>query len=232
MQSWQWPAKTNCLIDFFGPHFHVLVVKKGGNNSTSLTPVLEFGLMEPNETCCHWAIAIGKALVMEHGEMTASYGWPSWGVDHTSHLKHHPSTSPIVTVWFFVIEESIKIYLKPIKTTWNITTCNRLDLETHNIIHIHNNVMRGWQYSTKYSSHLDRMWRIFCMKNRQSRKTMLWIWTMLCTKILPNYAQKSPGTLALIGGGGEGIVKNLNWIRGRQQQLRWKHLIRALVGGA
>ena len=52
------------------------------------------------------------------------------------------------------------------------------------------------------------------------------------TKILPDYAQKSPGTLALIGGGGEGIVKNLNWIRGRQQQLRWKHLIRALVGGA
>ena len=73
MQSWLWPVKAYRLVDFFGPHIQVLVVKKGGNKSTSSTFVLEFGLAEPNETHCHLAMAIGKALVIEHGRTIASY---------------------------------------------------------------------------------------------------------------------------------------------------------------
>ena len=35
-------------------------------------------------------------------------------------------------------------------------------MNDHNIIHIHNNVMRDWRYSTKYSLHSVWMWGILC----------------------------------------------------------------------
>ena len=65
-----------------------------------------------------------------------------------------------------------------------IKNINNMDVplnwcEWEQIIQIHNNVLWEWQYSTEYSPHSTLIWEYF-IEYCQSRRTLLWIWIMLC----------------------------------------------------
>ena len=76
---------------------------------------------------------------------------------------------------------SLLFYRDSYQKTWffgkNIWVHN--SLVHHNIIQIHKNVLWDWQYSTEYSTiHVEC--EECSTKYRQSHKTLLWVWIMLC----------------------------------------------------